>query len=185
MASSVGKILDKPGTEASMSRYLFLPRGASKIIAGFFPYIELAVGALLLLGLFTRLAAIAAVLLFILFTGLVLYDLTGGRNQACHCFGRLSDEKLTPMAVVRNLMLMLLSALLIVAFDGWLSIDAALNNASNSNLDLIARNDTTALPPVGDAIPVVLLAMAAVVVIVIGGQVVSSVRTTLRGISFR
>src|SRR5689334_272066 len=85
LASSVGKLMDRPGTEASMSRYPFLPAGSGKLIANVFPFVEMIVGVLLLLGLFTRLASIGAVLLFVLFTGLIIYDLTHSQNSSCHC----------------------------------------------------------------------------------------------------
>ncbi len=184
LASSVGKLMDRPGTEASMSRYPFLPAGSGKLIANVFPFLEMAVGVLLLLGLFTRLASIGAVLLFVLFTGLIIYDLTHSQNSSCHCFGRLSDEKLTSWAVVRNAALMLLSLLVFVGFDGWLSIDSTLN-ASNTGLPLVAARSSEVLPTVADAIPVVLLALATVLAIVLGGQAVNMIRTTLRGMGYR
>lgn len=184
LASSVGKLMDRPGTEASMSRYPFLPSGAGKLIANVFPFIELAVGVFLLLGLFTRLASIAAVLLFVLFTGLILYDLTHNSNTSCHCFGRLSDEKLTPVAVVRNVVLMLLSLLVFAGFDGWLSLDVTLS-ASNPNLPLVVSKGSEVLPTAADAIPIVLLALATVLAIVLGGQAMNMIRTTLRGMGYR
>jgi putative oxidoreductase len=184
IASSVGKLMDKPGTEASMSRYPFLPAGSGKLIANVFPFIELAVGVMLLLGLFTRLAAFAALLLFVLFTGLIIYDLTHSQNSSCHCFGRLSDEKLTVWAVVRNVALMLLSLIVLLGFDGWLSLDSALN-ASNTSLPLVATGSNEGLPTAADAIPVVLLALATVLAIVLGGQALNMIRTTLRGMGYR
>lgn len=184
LASSIGKLMDRPGTEASMSRYPFLPSGAGKLIANVFPFIELAVGVFLLLGLFTRLASVAAVLLFVLFTGLILYDLTHSQNTSCHCFGRLSDEKLTPVAVVRNVVLMLLSLLVFAGFDGWLSLDEALN-ASNPGLGLVVQKGSEVLPTAADAIPIVLLALATVLAIVLGGQALNMIRTTLRGMGYK
>ena len=184
LASSIGKLMDRPGTEASMSRYTFLPSGAGKLIANVFPFIELAVGVFLLLGLFTRLASVAAVLLFVLFTGLILYDLTHSQNTSCHCFGRLSDEKLTPVAVVRNVVLMLLSLLVFAGFDGWLSLDEALN-ASNPGLGLVVQKGSEVLPTAADAIPIVLLALATVLAIVLGGQALNMIRTTLRGMGYK
>src|SRR5437870_4581674 len=76
LVSSVSKMMDKPVTEASMARYVFLPRGSGKFIANYFPYLELIVGVLLILGLLTRLAAIGAVGLFGVFTYFIVYDLT-------------------------------------------------------------------------------------------------------------
>jgi uncharacterized membrane protein YphA (DoxX/SURF4 family) len=184
--SGLGKWMDKPGTEASMSKYLFLPKGSARFIANVFPPLEMAIGLALIFGVFTRLAALGAFLLFVLFTGLVIYDLTRGKNQSCHCFGKLSDEKLTPMAVVRNVFLLALSALIVFAFDGWLALDSALDSATNGSLPLIARRVSTTSPPDGTAaVPLVLLAVFSVMIIVFGGQAVSMVRNTLRGLGFR
>jgi uncharacterized membrane protein YphA (DoxX/SURF4 family) len=186
LASGIGKLMDKDGTAASMSRYPFLPPGAGRLIANVFPILELVVGAFLLVGFFTRYAALVAVAMFVLFTALLTYDLTQGKNQSCHCFGRISDEKLTPMAIVRNVALLLMSLLVALAFDGWLAVDTTLNNATNGSLGLIT------LPPVGSAgptlaesVPVILLSLASVGAIVLGGPAVSTVRTALRGISPR
>ena len=175
LASATGKLLDKEGTAAGMSRYTFLPAGSGRVIANVLPWVEMAVGVLLVFGLFTIAAATAAIALFVVFTGFIVYDLTQGKNQSCHCFGRLSEERLTPMAVVRNITLMLLAALVALYFDGWLALDTALG------LHTTGRT----VPNAVDAVPIVLLAAATVGAIVLGGQAVSVVRTTLRAMGFR
>lgn len=186
LASAVGKMMDREATAVSMSRYPFLPAGFGRFIAYVFPVIELAVGLMLILGLFTRPAALAAALLFVLFTGLVIYDLSRGSDQSCHCFGRISSEKLTPLAVVRNIALLALSVLVVAAFDGWMSVDSALNSLTGSDFGfLFASPVRLGLPTFVDAVPVMLLSLFTVGIIVLGEQAVSMVRTTLRGIGFR
>jgi uncharacterized membrane protein YphA (DoxX/SURF4 family) len=184
LVSSIGKLLDRQGTAASMARYPFLPVASRKLVADYFPYLELAVGVALILGLFTRYAAIAAVGLFVVFTALIIYDLTHNQSASCHCFGRLSEEKLTPMAVVRNVALVALSLTVWAAFDGWLSLDASLNSATNGGLALISGGSSGAVSMV-DAVPVGLLALVTVGAVVLGGRAIDTVRTTLRGIGFR
>ncbi len=185
LASAVGKMMDREGTAVSMSRYPFLPAGFGRFIAYVFPVIELAVGLMLVLGLFTRPAALIAALLFVLFTGLVIYDLSRGSDQSCHCFGRISSEKLTPLAVVRNIALLALSAFVVAGFDGWMSADLALNSLTGGDLGLLfASPDRIGLPTFIDAVPVMLLALFTVGLIVLGEQAVSMVRATLRGIGF-
>lgn len=182
LASAVTKLMDREGTAVSMSRYPFLPSGFGRFIAYTFPYVELLVGGMLILGLFTRYAAVASVGMYILFTILITYDLTRGQNQSCHCFGRLSSEKLTPVAVVRNVLLLALSVVVFLAFDGWVALDMALTSAL-PGVGLIARN--APLPSIGSAIPIALLALASVAAIVLGGLAVATVRKTLQGISLR
>jgi len=167
-----------------MARYPFLPVASRKLIADYFPYLELVVALALILGIFTRYAAIAALGLFVVFTALIVYDLTHNQSASCHCFGRLSEEKLTPMAVVRNVALMALSLAVWAAFDGWLSLDASLNSATNGSLALIAGGSSSVVSMV-DAVPVGLLALVTVGVVVLGGRAIDTVRTTLRGIGFR
>ncbi len=183
IVSGVGKWLDKPGTEASMSRYLFLPGGSGKFIATVFPPLEMAIGLALIFGLLTRLAALGACLLLILFTGLIIYDLSRGKTQSCHCFGKLSDDKLTPMAVVRNVALMLLSLLVLFAFDGFASLDRLI--AGNTSGLLLANLPPTGDPGASNTVPVVILSLVTVIVVVFGGKAVSMVRNTLRGLGFR
>ena len=184
LASAVGKMMDREGTAVSMSRYPFLPAGFGRFVAYVFPVIELAVGFMLVLGLFTRPAAFAAVLLFVLFTGLVIYDLSRGSDQSCHCFGRISSEKLTPLAVVRNVALLILAALVVAGFDGWMSADLALNSLVGGLGFLFASPQQAGLPTFSDAVPVVLLSLLIVGIIVLGEQAISMVRATLRGIGF-
>jgi uncharacterized membrane protein YphA (DoxX/SURF4 family) len=177
VVSGIAKWVDKPGTEASMSRYRFLPVGSGKLIANVFPVLELLVGLQLVFGLLTTAAALAAVVLFAVFTGLVVYDLSRGENAACHCFGRLSDERLTPIAVVRNLVLMALSVLVAFGPAGWFALDFFLG--------LTRAGETTVQVEAADVVPIALMALIAVFVVVYGGQAVSTVRNTLRGLGFR
>jgi len=179
LVSGFAKLADREGTAVAMSRYPFLPRGSGRFIAYVFPYIELAIAAMLVLGLLTRLAALASALLFVLFTVLVVYDLTRGQQQSCHCFGRISAEKLTPLAVVRNLFLLGLSLPVVFVFDGFLSLDILLNGLTYAALPLLAA------PPeggsVGEAVLVVMLSLLAVAIIAYGEQTMATVRATLRG----
>lgn len=183
VVSGVGKWLDKPGTEASMSRYLFLPKGSGRLISHVFPPLEIAIGFALIFGLLTRLAALGAVLLFALFTGLIIYDLARGKTASCHCFGRLSDDKLTPMAVVRNAALMLLALVVLFAFDGFLSLDRII--AGNSGDLLLAASPPAAEPSASNIVPMVILSSVTVLIVVFGGKAASTVRNTLRGLNFR
>lgn len=181
--SAIAKMMDREGTAVSMSRYPFLPAGFGRFIAYTFPMLELAVAIMLILGVFTRLAAVMSIGMYLLFTVLITYDLTRGSSQSCHCFGRISAEKLTPLAVVRNIVLMLMSALVAISFNGWLAADAALASALGGGLPLLAdRASASQAPPVVDAVPISMIALFTVVIIVLGEQAISMVRATLRGV---
>ncbi|HYP20500.1 MAG TPA: DoxX family protein [Chloroflexia bacterium] len=183
VVSGLGKLADGEGTVAAMSRYPFLPRGSGGFLGRVFPYLELVIGVMLVLGLLARVAAVGAVLLFVVFTALVVYDLTRGQQQSCHCFGRISAERLTPVAVVRNLLLLGLSALVAASFDGLFSLDGPLNNATNGSLHLLAApaQDGT----LAESMLVIMLSLLGVAVVAYGEQAVATVRGTLRGTGSR
>lgn len=183
LVSGLAKLVDREGTAVAMARYPFLPKGSGRFIAYVFPYLELGVAAMLVLGLLARLAALSAALLFVLFTALVVYDLTRRQEQSCHCFGRISAEKLTPVAVVRNLFLMALSLPVVVSFDGFLSLDSLLNGLANGILPLFAVSPQGG--SIGEAILVIMLSMLSVAIIAYGEQAIATVRGTLRGTGSR
>jgi uncharacterized membrane protein YphA (DoxX/SURF4 family) len=176
-------LADREGTIAAMTRYSFLPRGSGRFLGRVFPFLELVIGAMLVLGLLARVAAVGAALLFVVFTALVVYDLTRGQQQSCHCFGRISSERLTPIAVARNLLLLGLSALVAASFDGLLALDGALNSATNGSLPLLAT------PPgegrLAESMLVLMLSLLGVAVVAYGEQAVATVRGTLRGTGSR
>jgi hypothetical protein len=90
------------------------------------------------------------------------------------------------MAVVRNAALLVMAAVVALAFDGWLAVDAAIFRATNGGLGLVVLSpEGPAGPTLADSIPVVLLALATVGVIVLGGHAVASVRTALRSTGLR
>lgn len=184
LASALGKLADREGTAEAMQRYPFLPGSLGRLAAYILPYIELAVGVLLLVGLFTRVAAFAAALMLTLFTALVIYDLSRKQQQSCHCFGRISSEKLTVVAPIRNVVLLLLALLVAGYFDGWVALDNLLPGNMLGAFGLVAQAPT-AVVHIADAIIISMLSLAAVLAIVFGEQAVSTVRGTLRGLGFR
>jgi hypothetical protein len=87
------------------------------------------------------------------------------------------------VAVVRNLLLLGLSALVVAGFDGLASLDAPLNSATNGSLPLLAS------PPgdgsLAESTLVVMLSLLGVAVVAYGEQAVATVRGTLRGTGLR
>jgi hypothetical protein len=127
------------------------------------------VGVLLLLGLALPGAALAAAALLVVFTGVVLGDLRGGRPMPCHCFGRFSQETAGPATVARNLVLLALATLLIAQPTPYLALDAVFGAAQG-----------VVLPPLANAVPVVFLALIAVVAVVLGSSLLATIRSFLR-----
>jgi hypothetical protein len=66
------------------------------------PWIELGLGAILISNLVRRPAAIAALVLLVVFSGLLIARLREGRHPPCACFGAWSASPLGVGHLVRN-----------------------------------------------------------------------------------
>ncbi|MFP5489667.1 MAG: MauE/DoxX family redox-associated membrane protein [Acidimicrobiia bacterium] len=111
----------------------FVLAGASKVAAGrqwpatardmgapaatipLVPWVEIAVGAALVAQLASPIPAIAALGLLVAFTALIVVRLAAGDRPPCACFGAWSAEPLGATHVVRNVVLIALTVLAIVA----------------------------------------------------------------------
>jgi hypothetical protein len=78
------------------------------------PWLEVALGALLVSGVYRTVVALAAAALLTVFTVLLVVRLVQGRRPPCACFGALSTRPVGPGSVVRNVVLIALA--LIAAF---------------------------------------------------------------------
>ncbi len=86
--------------------------GVVRPLAALVPWVELAVGALLLVRLVEPWPAIAALALLTAFSVLLVMHLAQGRRPPCACFGALSARPIGPAHLVRNA---LFAALAVVA----------------------------------------------------------------------
>ena len=111
----------------------FVVAGASKVAAGkqwpataremgapaftipIVPWVELAVGATLLVQIAVPYPAIAALVLLVAFTALILIRMSGGDRPSCACFGAWSAEPISRIHVIRNTILMALAVLAMFA----------------------------------------------------------------------
>jgi uncharacterized membrane protein YphA (DoxX/SURF4 family) len=66
---------------------------------------ELVLGALLVTGLVPVLAALGAIALFSIFAAALAVSLARSNTAPCHCFGASEVEKISPVALVRALVL--------------------------------------------------------------------------------
>src|SRR5713101_3384079 len=71
----------------SIDSYQLLPEWGVLTLARMLPWLELAVGLLLIVGLWLRYAAIAATLLLGLFFGVMVWSYARGTGIDCGCFG--------------------------------------------------------------------------------------------------
>ncbi len=85
--SGIAKASDPLQTVVAVRAYQLLPETAVRPVAAVLPYLEIAVGLLLLVGLATRLAAVASAVLLLAFIGGVISAAARGLAIDCGCFG--------------------------------------------------------------------------------------------------
>jgi uncharacterized membrane protein YphA (DoxX/SURF4 family) len=89
--------------------------GAPTIVVPVLPWVEIVLGAVLAMQLVPIAAGIAALVLLVAFTALIVRRLTEGRRPPCACFGSWSSRPLGPGHVVRNVVFAALAVVVIVA----------------------------------------------------------------------
>lgn len=85
--------------------------GVARPIAVVVPYVEIAIGGLLIVPIVRPWPAVAAVALLVVFTTLILVRIADGSRPPCACFGSRSKRPLGAFHVVRNLGLLVLAGL--------------------------------------------------------------------------
>ncbi len=85
--------------------------GAPAIAIPTLPWVELAIGAALVLQLARPVAATAAIVLLVAFTALIALRLSQGRRPACACFGAWSAKPIGASHLLRNGVLLALAVL--------------------------------------------------------------------------
>ena len=83
--------------------------GAPAVAVPTVPWIELALGALLVAGVARPAVAVVAAAMLVVFTGVLVVRLAEGRRVPCACFGSRSDRPIGVGSVVRNLVLIALA----------------------------------------------------------------------------
>jgi uncharacterized membrane protein YphA (DoxX/SURF4 family) len=85
--------------------------GAPAVVIPFVPWVEMVLGALLVTQVARRAAALAACVLLVAFTGLIIVRLAQGRHPPCACFGAWSSRPIGPGHLIRNAALTVLSVI--------------------------------------------------------------------------
>ncbi len=85
--------------------------GAPAITIPLVPWIEIAIGAVLVVQIARPAAAAAAIALLAVFTALIVMQLAQGRRPPCACFGAWSAKPLGAGHVARNAALIALGVL--------------------------------------------------------------------------
>jgi len=125
------KVSDLNQTYIAVQAYDLLPSDVVNVVAGALPFLELALGVLLLAGLGTRLTAAVSALVLLAFIGAVAQSWARGLTIDCGCFGGggqvAAGDTRYPQELARDLGFLVLAAWLLarprtlLALDGWLT----------------------------------------------------------------
>jgi uncharacterized membrane protein YphA (DoxX/SURF4 family) len=85
--AGLAKVTDLQGSINSVDAYDVLPDAAAELVGTLLPWAEVGLGALLLLGLFTRFAAAATAILTVVFLAAMAQAKARGLAIDCGCFG--------------------------------------------------------------------------------------------------
>lgn len=118
LVSGVPKVLDPDQTYVAVRAYQLLPDAGVEIVAVLLPWVEVALGVLLLLGVGTRVVAVLAAGLLLVFVAGVIQAWARGLSIDCGCFGGggavAPGETAYVEELVRDTGFLLMSAWLIV-----------------------------------------------------------------------
>jgi len=87
LVSGVLKAVDPDATYVAVRAYDVLPKAGVALVAGILPWLEIVLGLLLLVGLATRVVAVASAGLLVVFIAGVTQAWARGLSIDCGCFG--------------------------------------------------------------------------------------------------
>ncbi|GAA2188508.1 MauE/DoxX family redox-associated membrane protein [Micromonospora lupini] len=139
LVAGASKVGDLAASGRAVNAYQVLPYDVATVVGAALPFVELALGVLLLLGLATRLsAAISAALLLVFIAG-ISSAWARGLAIDCGCFGsggQLAEGQAPSYLpeILRDLGFLVLAGFLViwprtpVSVDGWLSAEPAVED---------------------------------------------------------
>ena len=120
------KVGHAPDLAAAIAGFRLLPAGAVGPLALALPFFELLLGGYLVVGLFTRTAAIVATVQFVIYAGAIASAVIRHIPANCGCFGPHDTAVADWPHVAFDLALALLSAFVAYRAPGILAIDRRL-----------------------------------------------------------
>ena len=115
---------------AQIAGFRLLPEALVAPLAVMLPYWEMLLGALVVLGLFTRVAAGIAVVLLVLFDAAIASAVVRGMTVSCGCFGPNDATVTTWAEVARDAIFVVLALIIALRPPGALALDRRIGNAS-------------------------------------------------------
>jgi uncharacterized membrane protein YphA (DoxX/SURF4 family) len=130
-AAGAAKVTDLAASGRAVNAYRLMPFEVAEVVGAALPFVELALGALLLAGLATRVAAAASGVLLAAFVAGISSAWARGLSIDCGCFGGGGDLAAGQSPsygpeIVRDVVFLVLAAFLMVYPSTRLSLDARL-----------------------------------------------------------
>ncbi|MFF5177756.1 MauE/DoxX family redox-associated membrane protein [Micromonospora sp. NPDC000316] len=134
LVAGASKVGDLAASGRAVNAYQVMPYDVATVIGAALPFVELALGVLLLLGLATRLSAAVSAALLVVFIVGIASAWTRGLAIDCGCFGsggQLAEGQAPSYLpeILRDLGFLVMAGFLLiwprtpVSVDGWLSAE--------------------------------------------------------------
>ena len=122
------KVGDLAGSARAVNAYQVMPFDVAQVIGAMLPFVEVAVGLLLLAGLATRVSAVFSALLLAVFVAGIASAWARGLQIDCGCFGSggqlaAGESPTYGWEIARDVGFLLLAGYLIVRPDSRFSVD--------------------------------------------------------------
>jgi len=131
--SGAGKLPEGSAFVAEVEKYRLLPDALAQAYGSALPWVEIVVGSLLILGLFSRFTAGIGFLIalsLVIANSVVLYR---GLNLECGCFGSLAQFQ-TRDAIIIDSVILIMAFLILIRNVNFLSLDFIIFRKHSSGL---------------------------------------------------
>jgi peroxiredoxin len=113
LVSGISKLFDLSGAQAAM-RSFGVPESMTRSGGILLPIVEIVIAILLIPVATAKWGALLALVLLVVFIAGVGYNLARGRKFDCHCFGQLTKSEIGTSTLVRNVILAVLAAIIVI-----------------------------------------------------------------------
>lgn len=115
--SGLTKLIDTNRFSEALINFKLLNENLIDIVKYIIPVVEIMLGTIIIFNFNSGLPALISSLLLSFFTALIVAKLFEGEEISCGCFGVFSSPKLDILAVVRNILLILISIIVSSYYD--------------------------------------------------------------------